>query len=80
MPLSTGGAFETSLPSIRTLPTVASSRPEIILSKVVFPQPDGPTKTTNSLSLISRLISNKTSVSPKLLLIFSSFTVAILLS
>ena len=50
-----------------TLPVVASSRPEMILNKVVFPHPEGPTKTTNSLSLISKLISNKTSVSSKLL-------------
>ena len=50
-----------------TPPVVASSKPEMILNNVVFPQPDGPTKTTNSLSFISRLISNKTSVSPKLL-------------
>ena len=67
MPLSTGGALETSLSSIITLPDVASSKPEMILNKVVFPQPEGPTKTTNSLSFISKLISNKTSVSSKLL-------------
>ena len=64
--------METSSSSINTLPLVASSKPQIILSNVVFPQPEGPTKTTNSLSSILRLISFKTSVSPKLLKIFAN--------
>ena len=36
-------------------PDEISSRPAIILSVVDLPQPDGPTKMINSLSLISRL-------------------------
>lgn len=44
------------LPSKKTSPLVGSRNPPIILSVVVLPQPDGPRKVTNSLSLISRLI------------------------
>src|SRR5438094_4405293 len=49
---------ETSLTSrspIRISPEVASSSPATIRSAVVLPQPDGPTRTRNSLSRISRL-------------------------
>jgi hypothetical protein len=35
---------------MRTIPAVIGSSPAIIRSAVVFPQPDGPTKTTNSPS------------------------------
>src|ERR1700740_34142 len=34
----------TSFPPIRTLPEVGSSNPAIILKRVVFPQPDGPSR------------------------------------
>src|ERR1700741_2786980 len=37
-------------------PAVTSSRPAIIRNVVLLPQPDGPTRTTNSLSGISRLM------------------------
>ena len=37
-------------------PSVIDSKPAIIRSNVVLPQPDGPTKTTNSPSLILRFI------------------------
>ena len=39
-----------SLPSMRIDPSSISSRPASIRSAVVFPQPDGPTMTTNSPS------------------------------
>src|SRR5450759_213141 len=42
------------LPPIKSSPEVMSSSPAIARSRVDFPQPDGPTKTTNSPSLISR--------------------------
>ena len=48
MSRSLGGRSLTTCPSIRTSPEVIDSRPAIIRSAVVFPQPDGPTKTTNS--------------------------------
>ena len=35
-------------PAIETLPAVGVSNPEIILSKVVLPQPDGPSSEKNS--------------------------------
>ena len=48
MSRSFGGTSFTTWPSIRTAPEVIDSRPAIIRSAVVLPQPDGPTKTTNS--------------------------------
>ena len=41
-------------------PSVGTSRPDIILKRVDFPQPEGPTNTTNSPSFISRFMSFKT--------------------
>ena len=43
------GKSLTMRPSIAIVPDVTSSRPAIIRSRVVFPQPDGPTSTRNSL-------------------------------
>jgi len=48
----------TSAPPIRTVPAVTSSRPAIIRRSVDLPQPDGPTRTTNSPSAISMLTSS----------------------
>ena len=42
------------MPPIRISPSVISSSPATIRSTLVLPQPDGPTKTTNSPSPISR--------------------------
>src|SRR5690606_24109707 len=42
---------------MRSSPSVMSSRPTIIRSRVDFPQPEGPTRMTNSPSSISRLTS-----------------------
>ena len=44
----------TTLPLIATVPLLIDSRPAIMRSSVDLPQPDGPTKTTNSPSSISR--------------------------
>ena len=44
----------TTSPPIETVPAVIGSSPAIIRSAVVFPHPDGPTKTMNSPSAISR--------------------------
>src|ERR671917_393407 len=55
-----------------------SSRPAIIRRAVDFPQPDGPTKTTNSPSGISRFIlSTAITSSPKTLVTSSRVTSAI---
>src|SRR5262245_29730057 len=51
---SIGGKSLTSSSPIQTSPAVASSSPAAIRSTVVFPEPDGPTSTMNSPSMISR--------------------------
>src|SRR4029450_493403 len=53
---SLGGTSFTTRSPIRIVPSLVSSNPAIMRSVVVLPHPDGPTKTTNSLSGISRLI------------------------
>ena len=55
MSRSRGGTSLTTRSSIRITPSVISSRPASIRSAVDFPQPDGPTRTMNSLSRTSRL-------------------------
>ena len=59
-----GGWSVTSLPSISSAPRLMSSRPPIMRSSVDLPQPDGPTKTTNSPSLICRSTPLITCASP----------------
>src|SRR5579863_1777361 len=54
---SRGGSRVTTRPPIRTSPRVGSSSPAIIRSSVVFPEPEGPRKTMNSPSRVSRLTS-----------------------
>ncbi len=48
-----------SRPSTKTRPVVGSSSPARTLSVVDFPQPLGPTRTTNSPSEISRVKSER---------------------
>src|SRR5919109_4522541 len=74
MPRFAGGTALTSVSSILTLPEVASSSPAMTRSKVDFPQPEGPTKTTNSPSFTSRSMPFSTSTLPKDFLMFSSFS------
>jgi hypothetical protein len=54
MPRSAGGTSLTSSPPMYSSPAVMSSRPAIVRSSVDLPQPEGPTKTMNSPSRISR--------------------------
>ena len=54
----------TTLPPIAISPSVISSRPAIIRSSVDFPQPDGPTRATNSPSSISSEMPWMTSTAP----------------
>ena len=55
MPRSAGSTSFTTLPPIDDLALGdGSSSPAIMLSSVDFPQPEGPTKTTNSPSATSR--------------------------
>ena len=57
MSRSLGLSSLASLPPMRKMPLVMSSRPATIRSAVVLPQPDGPTSTMNSPSAMSRLMS-----------------------
>jgi hypothetical protein len=53
MSRSFGGRLFTTRSPMRMSPLVIDSRPAIIRSSVDFPQPDGPTRMTNSPSAIS---------------------------
>src|ERR1700756_5032064 len=55
MSRSLGDLSLTTLPPMRSSPEVMSSRPAIMFSVVDLPQPDGPTRMTNSPSPIFRL-------------------------
>src|SRR5919106_1877395 len=48
MPRARGGSPFTTFPPIRTSPSVGSSSPAMTRSKVVFPHPDGPSRTRYS--------------------------------
>src|SRR5919112_529142 len=50
-----GGRPVTTSPSISTSPLVGCSRPAIVRSSVVLPQPDGPSRTRYSPSSVARL-------------------------
>src|SRR5579871_6812161 len=49
-------------PPISTVPAVASPSPAIRRSSVLFPEPDGPTRETNSPSRVAKLMSLSASV------------------
>jgi hypothetical protein len=53
-PRSAGPVSLTRLPSMDSSPSVISSSPAIMRSRVDLPQPDGPTNTTSSRSATSR--------------------------
>src|SRR5688572_14121256 len=73
-----GASSVMSLPSMRMAPDVRSSRPAIMRSSVDLPQPEGPTKTTNSPFLMSRLAPGMMTTSPKALRAFLREIVPIL--
>src|ERR671913_15218 len=78
MSRSRGGSSLTTWSPIKTLPLLMSSRPAIMRKAVDLPQPDGPTKTTNSPSGMSRFIlSTAITSSPKTLVTSSRVTSAI---
>src|SRR5579864_1510734 len=56
----------TTFPPIRISPAVGVSRPAIMRRRVVFPEPEGPRKTRNSPSRVSRLTSLTAPSSPSL--------------
>src|SRR5437868_847261 len=61
---SLGSSSLTTRPSIAISPAVMSSSPAIMRNSVLLPQPDGPTKTTNSWSATSRSTPCTTATSP----------------
>ncbi len=61
MSRSFGALSFTTSPPIRSSPSEMSSSPAIIRRAVDLPQPDGPTRITNSPSSISRLMSDTAS-------------------
>src|SRR6202022_2065759 len=64
---SRGGRSETSRSPIRTAPPSIRSRPARHRSSVVFPQPEGPSRTMNTPSRTSRSTSLSAIVFPKIL-------------
>src|SRR6266498_180373 len=64
MPRARGGRSVTTLPPMRTSPRVGSSSPAIIRRSVDFPEPDGPRKTRNSPSAMTRSTSLTAPSSP----------------
>ena len=64
MSRSLGASVLTTLPPIEISPEVMSSSPAIMRSRVDLPQPDGPTRTTNSPSAISTVTPCSTSMLP----------------
>src|SRR5437773_5862304 len=74
---SRGGRSETSRSPMRTVPPSIRSRPARHRSSVVLPQPDGPSRTMNSPSRMSRSTSFSATVFPKVLRTDSKATLAI---
>src|SRR6202165_4801581 len=72
-----GGTSFDRTPSMKRSPAVISSNPAMSLNRVDLPQPDGPTKTTNSRSSIPSDTPLMMSTSPKDLRMLVSLTVAI---
>ena len=52
------GTVDMSMPSIKIVPDVGTSRPASSRSRVVLPQPEGPSSEKNSPCLIPRLTSS----------------------
>src|SRR6266487_4028949 len=67
----------TTRPSMAIVPPEISSKPASIRSSVDLPQPDGPTSTMNSPSLMSKLKPCRTLVVPKAFSMFWNVTDAI---
>src|SRR6187431_81110 len=76
MSRSLGGTLLTTRSPMRRTPSEISSSPAIIRSDVVLPQPDGPTRTMNSPSWISRFRSLTATTSPYFFQTWSNVTVA----
>src|SRR6188472_4358389 len=67
------------LPSTRISPSLGGSRPAIILSSVVLPQPDGPTTTKSSPSPMLRSMGRSEATSPsRVRYVFAAPTISII--
>ena len=66
-----GGTFETSAPSSRISPSDGCSKPAIIRSVVVLPQPDGPSIEKNSPRRMSKCASSTATKAPNRLVTWS---------
>jgi len=64
IPRSLGSRCVTSTPPISTVPASKSSSPAIALSKVDFPQPDGPSSTAKSPGSTTRSIPRNARTGP----------------
>src|SRR5215472_4217896 len=80
MSRSIGGRSLMTLSSIRMRPEVIDSSPATIRNVVVLPQPDGPTRTMNSLSRMPRFTSLTACTSSNFLFRLWMWTSAIALS
>ena len=80
MSRSFGGTWLTTRPPIAISPLVISSSPATIRSRVDLPQPEGPTRTTNSPSGMSISTPCRMCVLPKYLSTLRISTDAICLS
>src|ERR1700736_474794 len=74
MSRSRGARSFTTRSAMRTSPSLISSKPAIMRSAVVLPQPDGPTRQMNSPSAMSRLSLSTASVPPAYRLVRLSST------
>ncbi len=63
-PRCLGGSRLTTLPPMLQVPSDISSSPAIILRRVDFPEPEGPTRTANSPALIFSETFRMTGVDP----------------
>ena len=73
MPRWAGGCCVTSLPSTKTWPLLADSRPAMMRSVVDLPQPDGPSRTQNVPGSMARSMPSSALVSPHCLETFTNW-------
>src|ERR1700761_8731840 len=77
---SFGGTWFMSVSPMCRVPLLGVSKPAIIRSVVVLPQPEGPTTITNSPSSISRFRSSTATFAPKAFVTARSAIFAMVLS
>src|SRR6266511_6254356 len=79
MSRSRGRTEETSLPPIKIRPASRGSRPASMRSAVDLPDPDGPTRTSNSPSAMSRLrLSTAATSVPSYVRVASSYLTSVI--